>query len=63
MAEDQGALGSWGDFCHPFPDKQRHKNTLSPETETEQLDSIVGAWLRKGLNERFCVGVRGAERS
>lgn len=63
MAEGQGAFGSCGDFCHPFPDKHRHKNTLSPETETEQLDSIVGAWLRKDLNQRLCVRVRGAERS
>lgn len=40
--EDQGDLGSCGDFCHPFPDKHRDKNLLSPETGAEEPDSVVG---------------------
>lgn len=40
MAQGQGALGSCGDFCHPFPDKHRDKNPLSPETETEQPEGF-----------------------
>lgn len=42
MAKGQEDLGSCGDFCHPFPDKQRDKNLLSFETGAGQPDSIVG---------------------
>lgn len=41
MANGQGSLGNCGDFCHPFPDKHREKNPLSPETGTEQPNSVV----------------------
>lgn len=49
MAKSQRDLGSCGDFCHPFPDKHRDKNLLSPRLELSSQILLLGwrkAWIR-----------------